>query len=382
MTSLPKVDSRNTVYNAEWDGRTSVQETIIAAVDTVNGVRNTISIVGTSAAFPSLAALPKASLIVGGTSSAASFMFLFTGALTIIACIASLMPLGFEELKNSSAELTAAIESKIQERINDATEALQEAKLCLANFIGASLMGICQIFEGAVGICTIPFLTKALHIHAFSSASLKAGLVAGSSYALGGTYVLRGSVQAYRAMKNLNRIHHFYEEFKSKLDTNNANLNDPMNFLNTKREIGDAYWGRRVDNSCLKEKETALSSTDEEKIRHLQEVDKGIYSLQLKNRISLIISAAMITGGIICIVLGFVTSGIAPLIFSLICSITFTSMEFTFLSSDVTSIYQWLFDHMYVQSLKLTEFLTALEKSKQTVLYVEEQKPELIPIIT
>ncbi len=381
--AAPKADVENSkadndvVYNAEWDGRTTLQETVIATIDTVNGVRNTMSIVGTSAAFPSLTAMSKATLVIGGTTSAASFMFLLTGVMAIIVCIASLIPLGFEELKNSSEELKAAIESKIQERINDAAEALQEAKLCLANFIGALFMGISQIFEGAVGICTTPLLTKAFHIHAFSSASLKAGFVAGSGCALGGIYVFRGSIQAYRAVKNLNRVNQFYEQFKNKLDPDNANLDDPMEFLNAKREIGDAYWGRRVDTSCLKEKAATLSSTNEEKIKHLQEVDKGIYSLQLKNRISLFIATAMIVGGIISIVLSFVTAGIVPLIFTLICFIAFTSMEFIFLSSDVTSLYQWLLDRMYVQSQELTAFLAALKKKENVELLAIEKADDL-----
>lgn len=363
-----KTPDNNAVYNAEWDGRTPLQETVIATIDTVNGVRNTISIVGTSAAFPTLATMPKASLIAGGTIAGASFMFLLTGVLSIIVCIASLIPLGLEELKNSSKELEAAIASKIKDRIDDAVEALQEAKLCLANFIGALVMGICQIAEGAVSICTTPLLTKAFHIHAFSSATLKASFVTGSGCALGAVYVFRGSIQAYRAVKNLKRVNQFYEEFKQALDPNNANLDTSIEFLNAKRGIGENYWGRRVDTSCLKEKALTSSSTDEEKIIHLQEVDKGIYSLKLKNQISLIVAAAMIIGGIISIVLSFCTGGIAPLIFSLICFVAFTSMEFIFLSSDVTSIYQWLLDRMYVQSQELRAFLEAIEKNKQTVV--------------
>lgn len=375
VLSPAKTVNNEAVYNAEWDGRTSLQEAVIATVDTVNGTRNAMSIVGTAAAFPSLVSMAKASLITGVTIAAASFMYLLTGVMTTVICIASLIPLGLEELKNSSKELKAAVDSKIQERIKDATEALQEAKLCLANFIGALFMGISQIVVGAVNVCTTPLLTKALHIPAFSSASLKVALVAGSSYGLGGVYVVRGLIQTYRAVRNLNRVNHFSDQFKNCLTHENTDLDRSIGFLNEKQEIGNAYWGRRVDSSCLKEKDVTVLSTDEEKIRHLQEVDKGIYSLQLKNRISLFVAAAMIIGGVITIVVTALTGGIAPLICALVCLVAFTCMEYVFLTSDITSLYNWLLDRTYVQSRELTQFLKKLEEPN--LILVEQPNPVL-----
>jgi hypothetical protein len=349
----------NPITDPEYDNRSNAAEWCFSAVDVINGGRNACTIAGT---LPVLASLPNAPIIAGASSAVASCMFLLTGALSIIISIAFLIPLSWEGFKSASTELEEAGKGENTERQKDATEALVEAKLCCANFFGALLMGGAQIFTGTVGICTTPFLTEALHISAFSSHALQTSLVASAGTLLGGIYVFRGIVQFVRAVRNLNRVNRFYEEFKCQLNAKDSSLDSLTNFLYTQRDIGEAYWKRRVDTSCSKERK----SPEKEKIEYLKEVDKGIYSHKLKNQISLFIAVAMIIGGTISILLSFITGGIVPLVFGLVCCVAFILMEYVFLTVDLTYLYKKLLDRLYVQSKSLTKFLNSVEKSENS----------------
>jgi hypothetical protein len=364
--------NKQIVADPEYDGRPVIQQVWIATIDIINGVRNSSTIVGTSAAFPTFATFPKAALVTGITCAATSFMFLITGILTIAIAIAKVIPLGYQGLKDSAKELTEALASGVKERIGDAVDAHREAQLCFANFIGILFMGAGQIFVGATGICTTPILTKCLHIASFSSASLQATLIAAANGFLGAIYMVRGTIQCYRAFKNFKRINCFDNAFKQSL--NSKSLAQPIAFLNKERKIGDVYWSRRVDTSSVKVDELSENPTDAEKIEYLKQIDKAIFSIKLKNRISMFTAVAMIIAGIISVILSCTPCGfLTLLIFSLICSGAFVSMEYVFLPSDVNAIYEWLLNRRYVQSHELTSFLHQIEELKKKVEHLDDR---------
>jgi hypothetical protein len=332
-----------------------------ATIDALNGVRNSFNIIGTSAASPSFANFPKAALTVGITHAAVNFMFLTIGMLTIAISIATVIPSGYQGLKNSAKELTEAWASGVKERIDDAIDAYRDAKLCFANFIGILLMGVGQIAAGATGICTTPILTKCLHIAHFSSASVQATLTTAINGALGIIFICRGTIQCYRAFENFKRINRFDNAFKQNFSF--KSLDQPIAFLNKERKIGNVYWSRRVDTSYVKVDELSENPTRAEKIEYLKQIDKAIFSTKLKNRISTFMGVGMIIAGIISVILSFTPCGwLAMLIFSLICSVTFVSMEYAFLPSDINAIYEWLLNRRYVQSHELTSFLRQIEE--------------------
>jgi hypothetical protein len=226
-------------------------------------------------------------------------------------------------------------------------------------------MGVVQAASGVVAACSAPVA------HVFHYATVLTGAAAGlaafvAGIALGVVYLGRGIIMGTRAAISYRLISEFHNEFSQQFRP--GGTDDAMQYMKEmENSFGEAYLNRRVDASCLsgidldgttKLKYTAQGIkradgnvkqyvSESDRNEYLKRVDKGIYTAKFKQKVSMIIAAAMFLGGATAIVLTVLTGGTAPIIVALVSAIFFIAMEWIFLSYDSAGFLDWLRDRFY-----------------------------------
>lgn len=340
-----------------------------AFVDLTGGARQI------SAALQAITVLAHGSSSLSGIAGAGTPIgLLITGPLCMATAVRWTIPDAYTALKQANEELNSAREIMEEPQksaaVQEGKKAVQTAKLGLANqgfYLG---MGAGQTASGVVAMCSVPaaqlfHYTPVLTGAAAGTAAMVTGI------GLGVIYTVRGALILIRAIKSYCQVHDFHQVLKSQNDIDQA-----VQFLQEEEKRGEAYLKRRINASCLMDQEghqytaSGIQNKDGEiqpyaslgqKIEYLKRVDKGIYTEELKHKISIVIALAMIIGGILAIALSIMlTGGIAAVIIGLASATFFICMEYVYLTYDSSKAMEWLNAILYsepkwLQNLYLNE---------------------------
>ena len=337
---------------------------IYCLIDGVGGLRQTgAATEAFSKIFPVLS-----TAVAGPACLAVLFGLLFTGLFTMVTAAAWTIPDANKALTAAHKELA---EVKGTGALDEAAQAVEIAKLGLANHLLYFSMGVAQFVSGIVGLLNAPAAHLLHYAPLLTGVSATvANLITG--VALGGIYVARGCVMLTRAIKSYLIVDNFHEEL---IDAKNR-----MQFMKDAENKGTSYMDRRIDPSCLVENKSRTYTADgfkdakgdvtpyseKEKTDYLIRVDKGVFTEQLKHKIAMVIAIAMIVGGVLAIVVSIMTGGLPVIIIALASAIFFMSMEYIFITYDSSSLFEWLRDRLY----KANPHLLAPEESLHRPLNV------------
>lgn len=351
----------NTKTNADFV-LTSFRTAVYSFIDLVGGARQAAAAVE---AVGILSHAPAVSSIAGGI---VPIGLLVTGPLSAATAAGWTIPDAYDALKKAQKSLKEAGNNPTL--INDAEQVLELSKLGLANHSLYFMMGAMQTGSGIVAMCSSEGVAHLFHYTPVltGGAANIATLVTGVG--LGVIYTVRGTVMLTRAVKSYQQIHDFHLQFKECFTEKKPEdrVAAAMDFMKKTAELGSTYFNRRVDTACLEKKdakgnvigrytETGVQDkegqitaykTKEERLDYLKEVDKGIYTKELEQKMAMAIATAMIIGGILAIVLlSIFTCGTAPIVIGLVSAIFFMSMEYAFLTYDSSRLFEWLRDRLY-----------------------------------
>jgi len=327
-------------------------------IDGIGGGRQASTGIGAAsllAGIPSVARVANAIIPIG---------LLITGPLCAGTAIAWTIPDARKNLKLAKEELQ---EASTPEAKKEALEAVQIAELGVANHGLYLAMGVTQTAAGVTIMCG-PEAAHVFHYTPLLMAHAATIATSVTSAGLGAIYVARGTVMLTRAVKNYRLVHDFHNNFQACFNDGQESLEKAIELMENAEKSGSAYLDRRVDASCLTEKDeknkivktytasgvkdingtiTAYKTT-EEKLNYLERVDKGIFTEELKHKVAMVIASVMIIGGILAIISAAIfTGGIALLIIALVSAIFFMSMEYIFIAYDSSSVFNSLRDRLY-----------------------------------
>lgn len=351
---------------------------------------------------------------LSATQSALNWMNLFntfTLAFTGISYMAEVLfgtgPESREAYKKA-VESVRILESAVNET-NGLKEGLKDAyaeyRMAFANcwnYFWTFCVGAAQTTSSIVNMLA-ESAVKNLHYSPVlvGSAAQLAELVSG--IALGAFYLARGIFYIWRATEGLLIVHRFKTQFQA-AGTRGASSADKienmmqfmrrkekyvasLNHLDTEKQMGKNYLGRRLNSEFLKNTDGSIYSADgiieanrsddssangidhrvakplkpyasnTEKLKYLKAIDKGIYSEELKNKLALVLGIFLVLVGISIIVASIVLSGgMTIAIIGLVCAIFYT-FRGAALTGRHSAVLAWFRDWSYSEP----EWLKKLE---------------------
>ena len=176
-----------------------------------------------------------------------------------------------------------------------------------------------------------------------------------------------------RSLKNYHTVLDFRKKFNKSTDVQSACA------LMHQAELAGSYLDRRVSLDCLQDSEKGIEYTatgkkdangiitpyqnDKERLEYLKRVDKGIYTEELKHKMTSFIGFAMIVGGLLgigtLIAFSVGSFGVVPVVLGLIAATLFASGEFIFVPYDNATLFEKLRNRRYQQA----EWLKTLERN-------------------
>jgi hypothetical protein len=318
------------------DGTNTITRSINSGIENVARIEETSEILDAIA----LGCLYPGLEIIGG-------LFMLGSALH------KTIPEAHKEYNLSCEEKTRAIAKKRLEPTPEseiglklAEERLDLSKLGLAYqyLYGAGGAGL--ISAGTVGLLS-PHSAESLRFHAL--VSQPATLYAGA--ALGGVYVLRGSLVIGRSIYHLRYLDQFEKDFQSSLrGSGNPKqgleqaVNRTMKLIE-RIGIGSPALARRAGTN-LPVPDSSLKG----RVKFLQAVDKGIHAKKLYHKINICYGSLMILGGLASIAAAIFTFGAAPFAILIAAAIFFALMELSHAMFEVKPIFNKLQSALYTPS--------------------------------
>ncbi len=277
----------------------------------------------------------------------------------------STIPKAHREYNLSCAEKTRAIAKK---RLDPTPESeirikLAEERLDLSKF-GLAI----QYLNGAGGAGltsagTVAFLSphsaESLGFHAL--VSQPAALYAGA--ALGGVYVLKGSLIIGRSVYHLRYLDRFEKDFESSLQGSEKTRQgleqavDRTMKLIERIGIGSSALARRASTN-LPVPDSSLKG----RVKFLAAVDKGIHAKKLHHKINICYGSLMILGGLASIAAAIFTFGAAPFAILIAAAIFFALMELSHAICEVKPIFNRLQSALYTPSQAIQNLGWLLKK--------------------
>ncbi len=272
-----------------------------------------------------------------------------------------------DEAEENESKLTIK-KLELAGTVTEAKEAVEIARLGVVNQYFYTQMGAFQIAAAGVAFAG-PEVAHVFHYAPALTGHAASAATATTAIALGAVYLARGAFMLYQSGKSYKKVDKFENELKDK-----KTLNKVLDFMKESEKLGSSYLNRRVNESCLIEKEsdrltlrytatgieriikgektttTEYANSDEKRI-YLERVSKGIYTEKLKHKVRMTIAAAMIIGGVLTIVLAAISGvGLAAIGISLAAAIFFFLMESVYSTYDSSFVFQKLRDFFYERS--------------------------------
>lgn len=335
--------------NADFD-LTATKTAVYLTVDIVGGSRQVC------AATEAGATLAGSALAAAGAATAVALGLLFTGVLSAGTAVAWSLPKAYQDLKEAKVELANVTEKPA---IEEAQQAVQSAKLGVANHCLYFTMGLAQITVGIIAMLC-EGAAHLLHYAAVLKGAAAAIATAIAGIILGAVYAIRGAVMGIRAYMNYSRAKAFHEEFAKSFNNDNPIKNAALFMMTAEIKRGENYLSRRMDLSVLDgiEAKTANYTEQAQQLEYLKQVDKGIYTEELDQKVAMGIAAAMFIGGVLAIVLSVLSGGIAIPIIAAVSAAFFIGMEYTFVVYDSSDAFENFRDRSYVKP----EYIRVLEQ--------------------
>ena len=318
------------------DGTNTITRSIDSGIENVARIEEASEIVDSIA----LGCLYPGLEIVGG-------LFMLGSALH------NTIPEAHSEYNLSCEEKTRAIakkrldptpESEIGLKL--AEERLDLSKLGLAYQYLYGAGGAGMISAGTVALLS-PHAAESIGFQAL--VSQPAALYAGA--ALGGVYVLKGSLVIGRSVYHLRYLDRFEKDFQSCLQGSGKTRQgleqavDRTMKLIERIGIGSPALARRASTN-LPVPDSSLKG----RVKFLAAVDKGIHAKKLHHKINICYGSLMILGGLASIAAAIFTFGAAPFAILIAAAIFFALMELAHATFEVKPIFNKLQSALYTPS--------------------------------
>jgi hypothetical protein len=335
------------VADGEWSSRTGAQEWLYLALDGIGTVRN-ISSAYVSGATIAMTSAKIVSIIAGGFLP---ILQIAGGVIALGSSVLHAFPNACKEYsgaRDEYAALTANAQSPLA--IQRAKEGLIVAKLGLVNQ--------CLGMVGAAGLTSNGIVT----LMSFVGTQIASAAAPATGAIIGAGYAARGAVILGRVVYNYRYLDQFENDLKKILKTKGENLNQTLDSAIKMIQSFDSQPNalkRRIGERDLVLQNNA---TLDQKISYLERVHQGIHEKKLQQKVSGIIGAAMLFGGLASIAIAIMvflsTGGLAIPIIGLFSSIFFMAMESIFITYDSS----WIFEKVKQKCYKPSQEIEALKE--------------------